>query len=50
MTTMWYLTRVAKETAGTKTTFVDLEVATDDEVLGAIQENTKDCLSSVKSS
>jgi cystathionine gamma-lyase len=50
MTTMWYLTRVAKETAGTETTFVDLEVATDDEILGAIQENTKVCLSSVETS
>jgi cystathionine gamma-lyase len=50
MTTMWYLTRVAKEPAGTETTFVDLEVATDDEVLGAIQKNTKVSLSSVKSS
>jgi cystathionine gamma-lyase len=39
--TFRYLTRVAKETAGTETTFVDLEVATDDEILGAIQENTK---------
>jgi cystathionine gamma-lyase len=50
MTAMWYLTRVAKEPTGTKTIFVDLEVATDDEILGAIQENTKVCLSSVKSS
>ncbi|KAG2353268.1 Cys/Met metabolism PLP-dependent enzyme-domain-containing protein [Suillus spraguei] len=39
--TFRYLTRVAKETMGTESTFVDLENATDDEVLGAIKENTK---------
>ncbi|KAG1827960.1 Cys/Met metabolism PLP-dependent enzyme-domain-containing protein [Suillus variegatus] len=39
--TFRYLTRVAKETMGTESTFVDLENATDDEILGAIKENTK---------
>lgn len=39
--TFRYLTRVAKETMGIESTFVDLEIATDDEVLGAMKENTK---------
>lgn len=39
--TFRFLTRVAKETMGIESTFVDLEIATDDEVLGAMKENTK---------
>ncbi|KAG1840176.1 Cys/Met metabolism PLP-dependent enzyme-domain-containing protein [Suillus subalutaceus] len=39
--TFRYMTRVAKETTGTETTFLDLENAADDEILGAIRENTK---------
>ncbi|KAG2339031.1 hypothetical protein BDR05DRAFT_1062358 [Suillus weaverae] len=39
--TFRYLTRVSKETMGIESTFVDLENATDDEVLGAMKENTK---------
>jgi cystathionine gamma-lyase len=41
--TFRYLVRVAKETMGTETTFMDLENATDDQILGAIKENTKVC-------
>ena len=33
--------RVAKENQGLETTFLDLENAGDDEILGAIRENTK---------
>jgi cystathionine beta-lyase/cystathionine gamma-synthase len=43
--TFRYLVRVAKVTMGTETTFLDLENAADDEVLGAMKENTKVCLS-----
>ncbi|KAG1860927.1 Cys/Met metabolism PLP-dependent enzyme-domain-containing protein [Suillus subluteus] len=39
--TFRYMTRVAKETTGTETTFLDLENAADDEILGTIKENTK---------
>ncbi|KAG2336333.1 hypothetical protein BDR05DRAFT_1005960 [Suillus weaverae] len=39
--TFRYLTRVAKETMGIESTFVDLENATDDEVPCAMKENTK---------
>lgn len=39
--TFRFLTRVAKETMGIESTFVDLENATDGDVLGAIKENTK---------
>lgn len=39
--TFRFLTRVAKETMGIESTFVDLENAADDDVLGAIKENTK---------
>ncbi|KAG1875073.1 Cys/Met metabolism PLP-dependent enzyme-domain-containing protein, partial [Suillus tomentosus] len=39
--TFRYLTRVAKETMGTESTFVDLENTTDNEILGAIRVNTK---------
>ena len=33
--------QVAKENQGLETTFMDLENAGDDEILGAIRENTK---------
>ncbi|KAG2033874.1 Cys/Met metabolism PLP-dependent enzyme-domain-containing protein [Suillus americanus] len=39
--TFRYMTKVAKETAGTETTFLDLENAADDEILGSLKENTK---------
>ncbi|KAG2753518.1 hypothetical protein P692DRAFT_20797120 [Suillus brevipes Sb2] len=39
--TFRFLTRVAKETMGIESTFVDLENAADSDVLGAIKENTK---------
>lgn len=39
--TFRYLVRVANVTMGTETTFLDLENATDEEVLGAMKENTK---------
>lgn len=39
--TFRYLVRVAKETMGTETTFMDLENAADDQILGAMKENTK---------
>ncbi|OAX39351.1 hypothetical protein K503DRAFT_769594 [Rhizopogon vinicolor AM-OR11-026] len=39
--TFRYLTNVANVTMGTETTFLDLENATDDEILGAMKENTK---------
>jgi cystathionine gamma-lyase len=42
--TFRYLTKVAN-VMGTETTFLDLENTTDDEILGAMKENTKVCLS-----
>ena len=39
--TFRYMRRVAKENQGLETTFLDLENAGDDEILGAIRENTK---------
>ncbi|KAG1905939.1 Cys/Met metabolism PLP-dependent enzyme-domain-containing protein [Suillus fuscotomentosus] len=39
--TFRYLTRVAKETMGIESTFVDLENTTDNEILDAIRVNTK---------
>ncbi|KDQ10951.1 hypothetical protein BOTBODRAFT_136234 [Botryobasidium botryosum FD-172 SS1] len=39
--TFRYMTRVAAENQGIETTFVDLEAASDDEVLAEIRENTK---------
>jgi cystathionine gamma-lyase len=46
--TFRFLTRVAKETMGIESTFVDLENAADSDVLGAIKENTKVCPFSFK--
>jgi len=39
--TFRYMTRVAAENQGIQTTFVDLEAASDDQVLAEIRENTK---------
>lgn len=39
--TFRYIRRVAAETQGLEATFLDLENAGDDEILGAIRENTK---------
>ena len=39
--TFRYMLRVAAENQGLETTFLDLESADDDEILGAIRENTK---------
>ncbi|KAG1808928.1 Cys/Met metabolism PLP-dependent enzyme-domain-containing protein [Suillus subaureus] len=39
--TFRYITRVAKETTGTESTFIDLENTTDDEILAAMKDNTK---------
>jgi cystathionine gamma-lyase len=39
--TFRYMARVAKETQGVETTFVDFETASDDEILAAFRENTK---------
>lgn len=37
------MTRVAKENQGLETTFLDLENADEDQIHGAIRENTKVC-------
>ena len=39
--TFRYIRRVAAENQGLEATFLDLENAGDDEILGAIRENTK---------
>lgn len=39
--TFRYMTRVAGKTQGLETTFMDLEKATEEEVLDNIKENTK---------
>lgn len=47
--TFRYFMRVASATMGTETTFVDFENATDDEILGALKENTKVCFPAYQS-
>lgn len=39
--TFRYMTRVAQANQGLETTFLDLENASEDDILGAIRENTK---------
>ena len=39
--TFRYIRRVAAENQGLESTFMDLENSSDDEILGAIRENTK---------
>lgn len=39
--TFRYMTRVAAENQGVETTFLDLENASDEEITGALRENTK---------
>lgn len=39
--TFRYMTRVASENQGLQTTFIDLENADDETIIGAIKENTK---------
>jgi cystathionine gamma-lyase len=41
--TFRYMARVAAETQGVQTSFVDLESADDDTILAAFRENTKVC-------
>lgn len=41
--TFRYMTRVAKETQGLETTFLDLENADEDQIHNAMRDNTKVC-------
>jgi cystathionine beta-lyase/cystathionine gamma-synthase len=43
--TFRYMTRVAKENQGLETTFVDLENADEDQIISALRDDTKVCLS-----